>query len=66
MRRSKNSHRLLEALAVLATVLAATGCRDAQGFRTASGDALQTGVQAIATGLIDGFFAVYQPETTAK
>ncbi len=46
--------------------LALTGCLGAQEFRSASYSSIQAGVNAIADGLIDGFFAVFQPDTTTN
>ena len=41
-----------------------TGCEDAEEFRAATGDALQTGLTTITTGLLDGIFAVWEPDDT--
>jgi hypothetical protein len=52
-------------LAVLC-LTTATGCEGAQEFRAAASSSLETGFDAIADGLIDGLFAVFQPDTAGS
>lgn len=42
--------------------LAACNGEIGRQFRTAAGASLETGVQAIVSGLLDGVFAVIEPE----
>ena len=39
-----------------------TGCVTGREFREAAGPAFQTGVTAIVNGLLDGFFAIIEPD----
>ncbi|TWT45559.1 hypothetical protein RAS1_19870 [Phycisphaerae bacterium RAS1] len=57
------SHAIV-ALATAFLGLASTACQDAvfTEFRAASNDLLQTGARNIALGLVDGLFAVTDPE----
>lgn len=57
---ARNGRRLLAAAAAFA-VVTSSGCDSAslQAFRGGSSGALQTGAQDIASGLINGGFAVY-------
>jgi hypothetical protein len=43
--------------------MAGTGCGGQQEFRAASSAALELGMSSIATGLIDGLFAMWEPGT---
>jgi len=45
-------------------VIAQAGCEEAEEFRAAAASSLRSGVQTIATGLIDGLFAVFEPDMT--
>jgi hypothetical protein len=47
-------------------LLGLNGCAGAQEFRAVAGDSLQTGLTTIATGVIDGLFAVFEPDTTTE
>ncbi len=49
---------------VLMTLLVGADCQDdvRDEFRTASAQSLQAGVNAILDGLVDGLFAVFDPE----
>jgi hypothetical protein len=50
-------------LVAVCGVTLSSGCElDGQEFRTAAGPALEAGVTTLATGLIDGAFAVYMPD----
>ncbi|HRX83629.1 MAG TPA: hypothetical protein P5572_01275 [Phycisphaerae bacterium] len=53
-------------LASSVTVFGLGGCSSAQEFRTAAADSLYTGMQSIAAGLVDGLYAVFQPDPGAK
>jgi len=60
-----NHRSLRTVLAILAViVLASPGCeiRSAQEFRAIAGPELQSGLTSIVTGLIDGAFAVVDPD----
>jgi len=46
-------------------MLIAAGCESSQQFREAAGPALESGVNSILDGLVDGFFAVYEPDEPA-
>ena len=42
-----------------------SGCADVgRDFRTAAGPAIESGVRSIVDGVLDGLFAVIEPETT--
>jgi len=59
--------RRLHTLAVIITIIAlcgVTGCVTGREFRKVAGPAVQTGVTAIVNGLLDGIFAVIEPDTT--
>ena len=47
-------------------ILAASGigCESAEEFRSVASSAIQSGVTSIATGVIDGLFAVFTPDMT--
>lgn len=60
------SRRGLWVLTLVFLAAAGTGCDTAERFRAAAGSSLHTGVQSIATGLIDGVFAVFEPEPAAE
>jgi hypothetical protein len=47
-------------------LLGGGGCAAAEEFRAAAGDSLKSGVTTIATGLIDGIFAVFTPDNTTS
>ncbi len=47
-------------------LLGAPGCDEAEDFRGAARASLETGVDALADGLIDGFFAVFEPEADSE
>lgn len=44
----------------------ACGCDEAEEFRAAAGDSLKQGVNLIADGVIEGIFAVFEPDTTTS
>lgn len=50
------------ALAGLMSVYLLGGCTAAEEFRTVAGDSLHAGITTIATGIIDGIFAVFEPD----
>ena len=60
--------RRSQALAVTITTIAlcgVTGCVTGREFRKTAGPAVRIGVTAIVNGLLDGLFAVIEPDTTA-
>lgn len=64
----KSCIRRMKALVLTAgmSVFALNGCSSAQEFRTAAADSLYTGMQSIAAGLVDGLYAVWQPDPGAQ
>ena len=53
-------------VALVAMVLAgSTGCLTGTEFRTVAGPAVQTGVTTIVNGLLDGIFAVIEPDVSS-
>lgn len=54
--------RVLSWTLVCALALGASGCMFGREFRAAAGPNLQSGVQSILTGLVNGFFAAIEPE----
>lgn len=51
---------LFAVLALMAAPLAVSGCEESlrREFRSVAGDAVQTGVNSILSGLVDGLFAI--------
>jgi hypothetical protein len=43
-----------------------TGCPAGKEFREAAGPAIKTGVNSVLDGLVDGFFAAFEPDNTAQ
>ncbi|HEY3243787.1 MAG TPA: hypothetical protein VGM03_10590 [Phycisphaerae bacterium] len=59
--------RLLRRIAApLAGTLIVAGCYGGKEFRDAAGPALRTGLDSIATGLIDGAYAVFEPDSDSN
>lgn len=46
--------------------VATCGCVAGQEFRAAAGDSLRSGLTTVTNGLIDGLFAVFEPDTTTS
>ncbi len=65
-RNAKTQSRKLKVAAMLSGLylVGLNGCAGAQEFRAVAGDSIKTGVMSIATGMIDGIFAVFEPDTT--
>jgi hypothetical protein len=62
-KRKCSTSEVVVVLAAACGVVLCCGCDlDGQEFRTAAGPALEAGVTTLATGLIDGAFAVYMPD----
>ena len=59
--------KVLQLLAVLlgGTPILFGGCDSAEEFRSVAGSSIQSGITSIATGLIDGAFAVFEPDSTS-
>ncbi|MCH7812741.1 MAG: hypothetical protein IID40_01850 [Planctomycetes bacterium] len=58
--KSKPAYLMLAAVAAVAC----SGCTElADEFRRAAGPSLQTGLTAALTGVVDGAFAVFTPDT---
>ena len=61
--RSRWSHAL--AIVVLAFgATGMTGCVTGEEFRSVAGPAVETGITSIVNGLLDGLFAVIEPDAT--
>jgi hypothetical protein len=66
MRSNSSAKRFIKAALLLAASLrAVSGCTDAEEFRAAAGDSIHTGLSAIADGLLNGIFAVVEPDATS-
>ena len=59
--RVRRSQALAVAIASIA-LSGVTGCVTGREFREAAGPAFQTGVTAIVNGLLDGLFAIIEPD----
>lgn len=65
IRRQASRIALLWALGVC-TVLTQTGCLAAiEEFRAVAGPAVETGVTSIVDGLLEGFFALIEPDNNS-
>ncbi len=42
------------------------GCLTGDEFRTVAGPGVQSGVTSIVNGVLDGLFAIVEPDTTSK
>jgi len=60
----KSAIRKSIAMIMFAAMLPLTGCAEAEEFRSVAGSTIQAGVQTVASGIIDGLFAVLDPDTT--
>jgi len=60
----KNQVQRIKALIIASgmSVYLLGGCAAAEEFRAVAGDSLKSGLTSIATGLIDGIFAVFEPD----
>lgn len=47
---------------LIAALSGLTGCAGAEEFRAAAGASLETGINAIADGILAGVFAVIEPD----
>ena len=69
MRRSKLVGTVLRWMVALGggAMMGSTLCDGKMGleFRTAATSSIQAGVQSIVTGVIDGLFAVIEPDTSS-
>lgn len=67
--RQSNLRRILPRAATLLLAVAAvagTGCDIGAEFRAAAGPSLKSGVDSILDGVVEGLFAVLEPETPAE
>ena len=68
MKRAGWIHTLIGTATVMggAGLLPISACDGTLGyeFRTAAGDSIQQGVQSIVSGVLDGMFAVLEPDST--
>lgn len=65
----KHRRRLAQSMCIGLGLTITSGCREAEEFRAVAGNQVQSGLTSIVTGLIDGIFAVIEPdanETTAE
>lgn len=63
--RNPTRRSQLVALALLAgSISLTTGCLTGTEFRSVAGPAVQSGVKSIVNGVLDGLFAVIEPDTT--
>lgn len=58
----KNHGRIALSLCIGLGLTIASGCREAEEFRAVAGNQVQSGLTSIVTGLIDGIFAVIEPD----
>lgn len=66
-RGSGSGRRWVCVLGCLMGLLPLAGCELVnQEFRAAAGPALESGVDAILDGLVDGFFAILEPNATTE
>ncbi|HNO77749.1 MAG TPA: hypothetical protein PKN33_06775 [Phycisphaerae bacterium] len=64
---ARNKHRLLVLMTGgLLTLSMAGGCAQAEEFRAIASGQVQSGLTSIVTGLIDGLFAVIEPDATPE
>lgn len=64
MHAGKSPLGLFVRLMLGAGAIGLTGCAGAEEFRAAAGASLETGLNAIADGLLAGAFAVFEPDAT--
>lgn len=64
MRSAHRTTRLLTSVAATMMLCRALSCSGAQEFRSVAGGDIKTGVQTIASAVIDGLFAVIEPDST--
>ncbi|MCA9250870.1 MAG: hypothetical protein R3E58_20970 [Phycisphaerae bacterium] len=64
---ARNKHRLLVLMTGGSLTLSmAGGCAQAEEFRAIASGQVQSGLTSIVTGLIDGLFAVIEPDATPE
>ena len=61
--RSRWSHALAVTMLAVGSS-GVTGCVTGEEFRAVAGPAVETGVTSIVNGLLDGLFAVIEPDAT--
>lgn len=66
MTTNRNYRRFALSLGVGLSLIISSGCRDAEEFRSVASNQVQTGLTSIVTGLIDGVFAVIEPDATEQ
>lgn len=59
---TKPGIRVSIAMLLFAAILPLAGCAGAEEFRSVAGGTIQAGVQTVANGIIDGLFAVLDPD----
>ena len=64
--RKKRRFRTVAGLMSGVLLAALAGCEKAEEFRSVAGDSMEQGVHLIADGLIDGVFAVFEPDDTTE
>lgn len=65
MANIQRTTRVLISVACALSGIRMIGCAEAEEFRAVAGDSIQSGLQTIATGVIDGLFAVIEPDNAA-
>ena len=58
--------KLVTTAAVALVAVACCGCLTGKDFREAAGPAMESGVNLILDGLVDGIFAVIEPEADSN
>ena len=64
--RGKRSAAVIAAMIGALLTVTTSGCDDAEKFRAVAGDSIEQGVDLIADGIIDGIFAVFEPDNTTE
>ena len=59
---TRRNRRIMLTLGGSLALTLASGCNAAEEFRSIAGGQIQSGLTSIATGLIDGIFAVIDPD----
>jgi len=65
MSRKRRSPGMIAALVSGVLLTTSAGCEKAGEFRSVAGSSVEQGVHLIADGVIDGIFAVFEPDDTS-
>ena len=63
--RGKRSAAVMAAMIGGLLTVTTCGCDDAEEFRAVAGGSVEQGVNLIVDGIIDGLFAVFEPDDTS-